>query len=176
MGQKWGRNDGIHIGDVFYCWGPPTFALCSERAEHYQVIALRGKAQVVLRALRSEPYINENVKEGSPLWRIFRERSRPLPGQFMAESELEVTPFMVNGKLILTPGWEVTAWVLPFKSPEGRYRLIEVGWKKGVGFDMEYPEDWESWDEETIKRLEEKARAEEEQFLRKLEAKTAFPL
>jgi len=176
MGKKWGRNEGIHIGDVFYCWGPPAFALCSERAEYYQVIALRGKTQVVLRALRSEPYINENIREGSSLWRIYRERRRPLHGQFMAEGELEATPFMVNGKLILTPGWEVTAWVLPFKSPEGRYQLAEVGCRKGVGFSMEYPEDWEPWDAETVKRLEEEARAEEGRFLRKLEAKLTAPL
>lgn len=150
MGKKWGSNEGIHIGDIFECWE------YLPDSDYYQVAALRGKAQVVLRPIHTEKYINEGIEKGSPLyWR--RERKRPLPGQFMT---LIPRARDERGKRILRTGEEVTAWVLPDRTVEGRFALQEVHWRSQ--YTLALPEDWEPWDAEKIKKLEEEARAEEE--------------
>lgn len=131
MGKKWGSNEGIRIGDIFECWGSPY--LDQPDSNYYQVVALRGKTQVVLRPLQMATYINEGIAEDSPLhWR--RERKRPLPGRFMTAEHLIV-------------------WVLPDRTIEGRPQLREVRWN--AIYSLALPEDWEPWDAETIKQLEE---------------------
>lgn len=65
MGRKWGSNESIRIGDIFEC----ISVLSSwARPEYYQVVALRGRTQVMLHAIRSETYINEGIAEDSPLY------------------------------------------------------------------------------------------------------------
>ena len=57
MGSKWGSNEGIRIGDIFACWCGPY--VDRPETNYYQVTALRGRTQVVLRPLRmvSSPVI-----------------------------------------------------------------------------------------------------------------------
>jgi len=50
MGSKWGSNEDIHIGDIFQCWFGPYVG--QPDSDYYQVAALRGRTQVVLRPLR----------------------------------------------------------------------------------------------------------------------------
>ena len=50
MGSKWGSNEGIRIGDIFACWCGPY--VDRPETNYYQVTALRGRTQVVLRPLR----------------------------------------------------------------------------------------------------------------------------
>ena len=110
MGKKWGSNEDIRIGDVFECWDGPD--MLQPDSDYYQVVALRGKTQVVLRPLQMETYINEGIAEDSPLhWR--RERKRPLPGRFMTAEHLTALVRYERGKEIRRTGEEVTAWVLP---------------------------------------------------------------
>ena len=161
MGSKWGSNEGIRIGDIFWCWCGPYAD--QPASDYYQVVALRGKTQVVLRPLRTERYINEGIEEGSPLhWN--REQERPLPGQFLTASELIAMARYERGKEIMRTGEEVTAWVLPERTVEGRLLLQEVRW--GSTFSLAHPEDWEPWDAETIQRLEEETLQEREDFAR----------
>ena len=150
MGKKWGSNEGIRIGDIFECWDGPY--LDRPDSDYYQVVALRGKTQMVLRPLQMETYINEGIAEDSPLhWR--RERKRPLPGRFMTAEHLIARVRYERGKEIRRTGEEVTAWVLPGRTIEGRPQLREVRW--GAIYSLALPEDWEPWDAETIKQLEE---------------------
>lgn len=163
MSKKWGSNEGIRIGDIFECWCGPYGG--QPDSDYYQAVALRGKTQVVLRPLRMETYINEGIEKDSPLyWR--RERKRPLPGQFMimTADELVAMARYERGKEIRRTGEEVTAWVLPDKTVEGRFQLQEVRW--GSIFSLARPEDWEPWDAETIRRMEEEALQEREDFAR----------
>lgn len=147
---KWGSNKGIRIGDIFECWGSPY--LDQPDSDYYQVVALRGKTQVVLCPLQIETYINEGIAEDSPLhWR--RERKRPLPGRFMTAEHLIARVRYERGKEIRRTGEEVTAWVLPDHTIEGRPQLQEVCWK--AIYNLALPKDWEPWDAETIKQLEE---------------------
>lgn len=150
MGQKWGSNEGIHIGDIFECMYCPY--LEQPGSDYYQVVALRGRTQVVLRPLRTEKYINERIEEGSPLYWLRDRRCRPLPGQFMTGEELITNVRYERGKEIRRTGVEVTAWVLPKRNVEGRLQLQEVQWRSL--YILAPPEDWE-WDEDTIKELEE---------------------
>lgn len=150
MGKKWGSNEGIRIGDIFECWYGPY--LDRPDSDYYQVVALRGKTQMVLRPLQMETYINEGIAGDSPLhWR--RERKRPLPGCFMTAKHLTALVRYERGKEIRRTGEEVTAWVLPGRTIEGRPQLREVRW--GAIYSLALPEDWEPWDAETIKQLEE---------------------
>ena len=150
MGKKWGSNEGIRIGDIFECWYGPY--LDRPDSDYYQVVALRGKTQMVLRPLQRETYINEGIAEDSPLhWR--RERKRPLPGCFMTAKHLTALVRYERGKEIRRTGEEVTAWVLPDHTIEGRPQLQEVCWK--AIYNLALPKDWEPWDAETIKQLEE---------------------
>ena len=150
MGKKWGSNEGIRIGDIFECWGGPY--LDQPDSNYYQVVALRGKTQVVLRPLQMATYINEGIAEDSPLhWR--RERKRPLPGRFMTAEYLIAQVHYERGKEIRRTGEEVTAWVLPDRTIDGRPQLREVRWS--AIYTLALPEDWEPWDAETIKQLEE---------------------
>lgn len=152
MGKKWGSNEDIRIGDVFECWDGPD--MLQPDSDYYQVVALRGKTQVVLRPLQMETYINEGIAEDSPLhWR--RERKRPLPGHFMTAEHLTALVRYERGKEIRRIGEEVTAWVLPDHTIEGRSRLQEVRWN--AIYSLALPEDWEPWDAETIKQLEKEA-------------------
>ena len=164
MGQKWGRNEGIHIGDIFECLNGPY--LSNPDSDYYQVVALRGKTQVVLRPLRIEKYINEGIEEDSPLhWH--RERKRPLSGQFLTEDEVVPKTRRERGKEIRRTGVEVTAWVMPYRTAENRSCLQEVRWK--ASFVLALPEDWEPWDAEKIKELEKEDRAEKEAFREHME-------
>lgn len=162
MGKKWGSNEGIHVGDIFACWAGPYGG--QPDSDYYQVTALHGKTQVVLRPLRMERYIQEGIESGSPL-DLFRERKRPLPGQIMSADELTATAHYEHGKEIRRTGVEVTAWVLPDRTAEGRTLLQEVHWRCQYTFAL--PEDWEPWEAETIKRMEEEARQEMENFARR---------
>lgn len=162
MGKKWGSNEGICIGDIFECWSGPY--LDQPDSDYYQVVALRGKTQVVLRPLRMETYINEGIEEGSPLyWR--RKRKRPLPGRFMTTDELTILARYEHGKEIRRTGEEVTAWVLPDRTVEGGLVLQEVRWRST--FSSVQPEDWEPWDAETIKQMEDEYRQEMEDLARR---------
>lgn len=162
MNHKWGSNEDIHVGDIFRCenvWMSP-----SGRPEYYQVVALRGKTQVVLHAVRSETYTQEGISEDGPM-HYYRTRTRPLPGQFMAEEEMwEIREFEVRGKRVRITGEEVTAWVEPNRWPDGRPQLREMGpggWYLGYIYYLERPEEWEPWDLETAKRKEAERYAEE---------------
>ena len=150
MGQKWGRNEGIHIGDIFECLNGPY--LSNPDSDYYQVVALRGKTQVVLRPLRTEKYINERIEKDCPLYWC-REQKRPLPGQFLTEDEVVPMARQECGKEIPRTGVEVTAWVQPYRTVENSPCLQEVRWKSS--FVLVRPEDWE-WDEDTIKKFVEK--------------------
>ena len=125
MSKKWGSNEGIRIGDIFWCWCGPYVG--QPDSDYYQIVALRGKTQVVLRPLRMETYINDGIEKDSPLYWL-RERKRPLPGQFMTADELVAMARYERGKEIRRTGEEVTAWVLPDKTVEGRLLLQEVRW------------------------------------------------
>lgn len=162
MGKKWGSNEDIHVGDIFRCenvWMSP-----SGRPEYYQVVALRGKTQVVLHAVQSETYTQEGISEDGPLY-FYRTRTRPLPGQFMAKEEMwEIHEFEVRGKRVRITGEEVTAWAEPNRWPDGRPQLREMGpggWRLGYIYYLERPEEWEPWDLETAKRKEAERYAEE---------------
>ena len=65
MGKKRGSNEDIRIGGIFECWDGPD--MLQPDSDYYQVVALRGKTQVVLRPLQMETYINEGIAEDSPL-------------------------------------------------------------------------------------------------------------
>ena len=119
---------------------------------YYQVVSLRGRTQVVLRPIRTEKYINEGIGEGSPIY-WYREQNRPLPGQFMTASELIAFARYERGKEIRRTGEEVTAWVLPDRTVDGRLLLQEVRWH--AAYSLALPGDWEPWDAETVKQLEE---------------------
>lgn len=131
MGSKWGSNEDIHIGDIFQCWFGPYVG--QPDSDYYQVAALRGRTQVVLRPLRME-------------------RNQPLPGQFMTAGELMARARYERGKEIRRTGEEVTAWVLPDRTVEGRLLLQEIYWKSS--FSLAQPEDWEPLDTETIRQME----------------------
>ena len=150
MRKKWGSNEGIHVGDIFECWAGPYGG--KPDSDYYQVTALRGKTQVLLRPLRTERYIQEGIDEGS-LLSLFRERKRPLPGQFMTGDELTAMVRYERGKEIRRTGIEVAAWVLTDRTVEGRQMLQEVHWRCQYSFSL--PEDWEPWGAETVKRMEE---------------------
>lgn len=162
MGSKWGSNEDIHIGDIFQCWFGPYVG--QPDSDYYQVAALRGRTQVVLRPLRTETDLNEDIEEGSPLYWL-RERNRPLPGQFMTASELTALVRYARGKEIRRTGEEVTAWVLPDRTVEGRLLLQEIHWKSS--FSLAQPEDWAPLDTETIRQMEEEYRQEKEDFARR---------
>ena len=162
MSKKWGSSEGIRIGDIFECWFGPYAG--QPDSDYYQVAALRGRTQVVLRPLRMETYINEGIEEGSPLYSL-RERNRPLPGQFMTAGELTALVRDERGKEIRRTGEEVTAWVPPDRTVEGRLLLQEIHWKSS--FSLAQPEDWEPLDTETIQQMEEEYRQEKEDFARR---------
>lgn len=162
MGSKWGSSEGIHVGDIFACWAGPYGG--QPDSDYYQVTALRGKTQVVLRPLRTERYINKGIEQGSPL-SLFRERTRPLPGQFLTADDVIVMVRYERGKEIRRTGLEVTAWVLPNRTMEGRVQLQEVRWRSA--FSLTHPKDWEPWDAETVKQLEEAVHQEREDFARR---------
>ena len=164
MGKKWGSNEDIRVGDIFRCenvWIDP-----SGRPKYYQVVALRGRTQVVLHAVRSETYTQEGISEDGPLY-FYRTRTRPLLGQFMAREEMwEIRAFWKGDKYIEVSGEEVTAWVQPVRWPDGSPQLREMGpggWKWGYIYELERPEDWEPWDLETVRRMEEERLQEEAQ-------------
>ena len=161
MGKRWGSNEDIHIGDIFNCEG------LIPRPDYYQVVALRGKTQVVLHAIHSETYINDGIAEDSPL---SRKRTRPMPGQFMREDEMPgpgVYAYWKRDKEIRVIGEKVTAWVSLDRKPDGSPILLEVGElsrKFEIYYTLARPKDWEPWDEETIQKLEEYERARDEVF------------
>lgn len=167
MGRKWGSNESIRIGDIFEC----ISVLSSwARPEYYQVVALRGRTQVVLRAICSETYINEGIAKDSPLyWR--RERSRPLPGQFMDETEEWPVRSLWKGDKEIWDNWHtVTAWGLPFlafgECPVFREISEFSRWQGGIIYTLELPEDWEPWNAKKIQELEEYDRQQHEKFIK----------
>lgn len=165
MGRKWGSNEDIHIGDIFMCWHDP-----SSRRDYYQVVALRGRTQVVLRAIHSETYINEGIAEDSPLF-WHRERTRPLPGQFIDETEEWPVRSLWKGDKEILDNWHtVTARVLPCRMSGDRPALREIsefsrrlGW---ITYSLEQSEDCEPWNAEAIQKLEEYRRQEDEVLVR----------
>lgn len=163
MGKRWGSNEDIHIGDIFCCYADSW-------PEYYQVTALRGRMQVILHAIRSETYINEGIAEGSSLyWR--RERTRPLAGQLLPVDETIASVFWKCGKPVRVMQEEVTAWVLPCRSVEDRPQLQVMGVagkRMHVTFTLGQPEDWEPWDAEMIRKLEEYAHQNNEVFIKRL--------
>lgn len=163
MGNKWGSNEGIRVGDIFECLRGPY--LGNPDSDYYQVAALRGRTQVALRPLRTERYINESIEADSPL-SLFRERTRPLPGQFLTADDVSAMVRYERGREIRRTGLEVTARVLPNRTAEGRVQLQEVRW--GSGFRQSFPEDWAPWDAETIRQMEEKTLQEREDYARRL--------
>lgn len=163
MSAKWGSNEEVRIGDIFECWFGPYMA--QPETDWYQVTALRGRTQVVLRPLRMETYINEEIQEGSSLYWL-RERKRPLPGQFLEADELIAMARYERGREIRRTGEEVTAWVLPDRTADGRLVLQEVLWKSS--FSLARPEDWAPWDAETIRQMEEEDRRERRDAARRL--------
>ncbi len=180
MGKKWGSNEGIQIGDVFRCSRPFFFAPAgAERAEHYQVTALKGKTQVVLHAIHTESYINEGIAEDSLLYDK-RKRTRPVLGQFLTEDDEEVTYGVrveIDGKEVRFHRAEVTAWVLfrPEQTPDHSFRLKEVGWENRIFYDQARPKDWEPWDAEMIRKLEEYYRQQDEALTRYLHGEKDVP-
>ena len=66
--------------------------------------------------------------------------------------------FWERGKPVRITQEEVTAWVLPCRSVDDR-PLLQVmgiaGKKMRVTFTLGHPEDWEPWDAEMIRKLEE---------------------
>lgn len=167
MGKKWGSNEDIHIGDIFRCWSISGYDIWM----YYQVVELRGKSQVVLHAVESERYINEIVPEDSPLWWA-RNRSRPLPGQFAPlDNPVMRWAFWQRNAYIELTAEKLTAWVLPQRDMDGRIQLQAMGLfykKMGYSFSQELPEDWEPWDEETLRKYEEYERQEREAAARAL--------
>lgn len=163
MGKKWGSNEDIHIGSIFCCYADGW-------PEYYQVTALRGKTQVILHAVRSETYINEGIAEGSSLLGR-RERTRPLAGQLLSADEVMTFAFWERGKTVRITQEEVTARVLPCRSVDGR-PLLQVmgiaGKRMRVTFTLGRPEDWEPWDAEMIRKLEEYERQSKEVFIKRL--------
>jgi len=152
MGKKWGSNEEIRIGDVFRSWiFWDDFPWVTD---YYQVTALRGKTQVVLRALCTEFLFQGGSEEDHLRW-LRAKQIRPLPGRFLPEKELGWVQIYKKGKILSYPEGEVTAWVHPVKEPDGRIQLVEVGWEKGVCFSMEYPEDWVPRDAEAINEPDE---------------------
>lgn len=100
MGKKWGSNEDIRVGGIFRFRCDSFHMLYSGRSEHYQVVALRGKTQVVLRAVQSETYTQEGISEGGPM-HYYRRRTRPLLGQFMVREEMwEIRAVGKGGKCI----------------------------------------------------------------------------
>lgn len=174
MGKKWGSNADIRIGDIFSCSDS-----CDFYENYYQVVALKGKTQVVLRAIESESYINKGITEDSPLfWR--RERERPLPGKFTERSALQIREFCVRGKYVRVFSGEITAWVLPDRLEDIWTQLQPVGVSYGVFFlcaslCLARPKDWEPWDAETIRKLEEYERQTEEVRRRHLHGEEDVP-
>lgn len=51
MGNKWGSNEGICVGDIFECMFGPY--LGAPDSDYYQVAALRGRTQAAFRPLRT---------------------------------------------------------------------------------------------------------------------------
>ena len=173
MGKKWGSNEDIHIGDIFRCWTVNSF-----RPDYYQVVSLRGRTQVILRAIQSETYINEGIDDYSLLF-LHRERTRPLPGRFADENEgWPVHGYRKGDREILVTWQTVTAWVHPCRTSEGRPQLQEVGEfsrRLGITYSLELPKDWEPWDAETIQKLEEYERQRNEVCARHLKGETDVP-
>ena len=87
MGKKRLVTDGIRIRDIFDCYSYTWLGVHG----YYEVTAFRGRTLVVLREVKFERYTNRGISEDSELyWR--RERTRPLPGQFLEGSD----PFTVH--------------------------------------------------------------------------------
>lgn len=167
MGKKWGSNEDIHVGDIFRCWS--TWG--GEVWEYYQVVELRGKSQVVLHAIYSECFINEGISEDSPLfWR--RERTRPVPGKFAdLNHPVERRVYCIQGGYLELTTEKLTAWVCPERYDDGTYRLQAMGmlYKKwGLCFNQELPKSWAVWDAETIRKLEEYERLNDEALSKSL--------
>jgi len=170
MGKKWGSNEDIHIGDIFRCYE-------LDRPEYYQVTALRGSTQVVLRAIESETYIQEGIGEYSPLL-LKKKRSRPLPEQFIPEGTFGVYEVLVRGRRLRLTVETVTAWVLPYQVEDDRPRLQEVGYfgqRWGIWYHLEVQKDWEPWTPEQIKALEEYERACDEVHIRHMKGDEESP-
>ncbi len=149
MGKKWGSNEDIHIGDIFSSWGAEP-----GRPTYYQVTALRGSTQVVLRAIEEETLIQEEISEDSPLY-YRRERTRPVPGKFLPE--VGIRELMYRGKIIRCFAETVTAWVCPERTSEDRPRVREISRGRRDIFigDLVLPEDYAPWTPKQIRLLEE---------------------
>lgn len=80
MGRKMPTNEDIHIGDIFQA----TFRdECGSSCAFYQVVGLRAKTLVELRAIRGERFWDESCAQ----WPTNMVKVRPLPGQFLENCE-----------------------------------------------------------------------------------------
>lgn len=155
MDHKWGSNKGIQIGDIYRC----EVSNCwRDRPEYYEVTALRGRTQVVLRAIRSEEFIQEGIAEGSPI-SFYRKRTRPLPGCFLRRDELLwYVELIYRGRKVAVGGEEATAWVMFGEQVEGRpclLREVGAGWHvQGALYRYTPPEEWQPWSAEQIRAME----------------------
>lgn len=80
MGKKRPSNENIHIGEI-YEW--TSRAECGSSCGFCQVVGLRGKTLVELRAIRGERFMDESCAQGVQM----TVKVRPLPGQFFEDSE-----------------------------------------------------------------------------------------
>lgn len=148
MGKKWGRNEDIQIGDIFYDFS----SLTPVPAEYYQVTALRGKTLVELRALHSDGYFSEGGH-----W----VPTRPIPGCFMDRKYAEdfgVYEVQRRGQTVRTAREEITARVMPEKTARGRLLLreLEYGWiRLEYWLEQILPEDWDPWDPEDLQMMKD---------------------
>lgn len=78
MGKKLPTNENIHIGEIY----KTSFTSETEHScAFYQVVGLRAKTLVELRAIRGECFVDETYDSH------YKVRVRPLPGQFVEGAE-----------------------------------------------------------------------------------------
>ena len=79
--------------------------------------------------------------------------------------------FWERGKPVRVTQEEVTAWVLPCRSVDDRPQLQVMGIagkRMHVTLTLGQPKDWEPWDAEMIRKLEEYALQNNEVFIKHL--------
>lgn len=149
MGKKWGRNEDIQIGDIFYDFSSFT----PVPAEYYQVTALRGKTLVELHAIHSDGHFSEGGH-----W----VPTRPIPGCFMDRKYAEdfgVYAVQRRGQTVLTAREEITARVMPEKTAWGMPLLRELEhfgkYRLEYWFWQTLPQDWAPWDPKDLQMMKD---------------------
>lgn len=143
MAEQWLTTEGIQVGDLFLRWSLG----CDVFEEYYQVTELRGKKTVVLRPIEDEFILNPGLAPDSPALSLFQLVSprRPLPGQFCPGQLCDARLDEVIARPVMRDGH--------------RWRLKDWGLGGSQVFDSALPEDWECWDEASIRAQEEYYRA-----------------